>query len=172
MTTEHESPPPDGASDDARIESDPVEPRGTTLLRALEQAREQRGSPPLWDAVAARLDSEERQREIVAPMLGVLDQIRERVDDETWKLLLDYEWRSCQEIMAGVEVGLELGYDNGQAAALVAAEHVPGEAAGVLAGRLADLLGDTEAEPFDVLLTLLTSLRATVLTAREAMAGR
>ena len=53
----------------------------------LERAREQRGSPPLWDAVARRLDAEERQRDVIAPMLLLLEQIRERVDDETWGLV-------------------------------------------------------------------------------------
>ena len=146
--------------------------RHPTLLRLLEHAREQRGSPPLWDAVAARLDSEGRQRDALAPMHRLLDQIRERVDDETWGLILDFEWRSCREIMAGVEVGLDLGYSHGRTAALMDAEYVPEDAAGVLAGRLADLLGDTEAGPLDVLLTLLSSLRATVLMAREALVGQ
>jgi len=75
-----------------------------TLLRLLEGAREQRGSPPLWDAVAARLDDETRRRDVVAPMLRLLDQIHERVDDETWQLILDFEWRSSREVVTGVEV--------------------------------------------------------------------
>lgn len=133
----------------------------------LEQAREQRGSPPLWDAVARRLDAAERQRDVVAPMLRLLEQIRERVDDETWGLILDFEWRSANEIMAGVEIGLELGYDHGRASAIVATECVPGDAGNVLMGRLADLLGDTEAEYPDMLLALLATLKATVIMARS-----
>jgi len=143
-----------------------------TVLRALEHAREQRGSPSLWDQVAARLDSEDRQRDFLSPMRSVLDQIRERVDDETWSLVLDFEWRSLHEIMAGVEVGFDLGYGQGLAAARVDAPLVSGDAAEVLAGRFTDVLGDTEAGPFDVLLTLLCSLRTTVLTAREALGAQ
>lgn len=97
-----------------------------TLLRLLEGAREQRGSPPLWDAVAARLDDETRRRDVVAPMLRLLDQIHERVDDETWQLILDFEWRSSREVVTGVEVGLKLGYDHGRAAALLEAQRVLG----------------------------------------------
>ena len=143
-----------------------------TVLRALEHARERRGSRSLWDAVADRLDSEERRRNIVAPMNRLLDQIRERVDNETWRLLVDFEWRSSCEIVAGVEVGLELGYNHGRVAALVEAEPVPGDAARILAGKLADVLGDTKAGPFDVLLTLVSSLRATVMTVRGALVGQ
>ncbi|MCX4239759.1 hypothetical protein [Paraliomyxa miuraensis] len=165
MTHDNPEDPEQGATGDGG-------PRHPTLMRLLEQAREQRGSPSLWDEVAARLDSEDRERDFLTPMRGVLDQIRERVDDETWRLVLDFEWRSLSEIMAGVEVGLDLGYSHGRAAALVDAEHIPGDVAGVLAGRLTDLLGDTQAGPFDVLLTLLSSLRATVLTAREALVGQ
>lgn len=137
-----------------------------TLLRLLEGAREQRGSPPLWDAVAARLDDETRRRDVVAPMLRLLDQIHERVDDETWQLILDFEWRSSREVVTGVEVGLKLGYDHGRAAALLEAQRVPGSAARDLEGRLADLLGDTDAEYLDVLLALLGTLKATVVMAR------
>ncbi|MCX4239407.1 hypothetical protein [Paraliomyxa miuraensis] len=103
-------------------------------------------------------------------MLRLLDQIRERVDDETWGLILDFERRSSGEIMAGIEVGLELGYANGRATALVEAQHAPGHAAKMLQGRLADLLGDTEAEHFDVLLALLATLQATVVMARGGRA--
>lgn len=135
--------------------------RNPSLMRQLDQAREQRGSPPLWDAVAARFDSEDRQREFVAPMLRLLDQIRERVDDETWGLIVDFEWRSAREVMAGIEVGLELGYENGRATALVEAQSasIPGNAAQALRERLADLLGDTEAEYSDVVLALLATLQ-------------
>lgn len=85
------------------------------------------------------------------------------MDDETWRLLLDFEWRSYQEVMAAVEVGLELGYNHGRAAALVATSPIPGNAASVFAERLADFLGDTDAGPLDALLTVLTSLRANVM---------
>ncbi|MEX1361940.1 MAG: hypothetical protein AB1Z98_02375 [Nannocystaceae bacterium] len=85
----------------------------------VERAREQRGLPPLWDAVARRFDAEERQRDAITPMLLLLEKIRERVDDETWRLILDFEWRSMEEIMAGVEIGLEVGYDHGRAAAMM-----------------------------------------------------
>jgi hypothetical protein len=153
----------DGAG---RERGGPTQGGNLTLLRQLEQAREQRGSPSLWDAVAARLDAEDRQRDAVAPMLRLLDKIHERVDDETWRLILDFEWHSSREIVTGVEVGLELGYANGRAAALVEARHAPGHAAKVLQGRLADLLGDTEAEPSDVLLALVATLQAAVMTTR------
>lgn len=78
--------------DDAKEEGG-LPRRHQTLLRLLEQAREERGSPPLWDVVAARLDEENRRRDAVAPTLGLLDQIRERVDDETWGLIVDFEWQ-------------------------------------------------------------------------------
>lgn len=99
-------------------------------------------------------------------MLRLLDQIRERVDDQTWRLILDFEWRSSHEVVAGVEVGLELGYDHGRAAALVEAQAVPGDAARVLTERLADLIGDAEAEYHDVLLALVMALRAAVVMDR------
>lgn len=41
--------------------------RHQTLLRLIEQAREERGSPPLWDVVAARLDEANRQQDAVEP---------------------------------------------------------------------------------------------------------
>jgi hypothetical protein len=140
------------------------------LLRLLEQAREERGSPPLWDVVAARLDEENRRRDAVAPMLDLLDQIRERVDDETWGLIVDFEWHSSREVVTGIEIGLELGFDHGRMSALIEAEDVSGNAATVLIARLADLLGDTEAGHFDVLLALLAALRATVIAARSEQA--
>ena len=138
---------------------------GPRLVRMIEYAREQRGSPSLWDAVAVRLDAEERMREVVAPMLRLLDQIHERVDDETWRLIRDFEERCIQEIMAGVEVGLELGYDHGRATALVDTNRGSGSAANILTERFIDLVGDTDAEYLDVLLALLTTLRATVMMA-------
>ena len=111
-------------------------PGKLTLLRQLDHAREQRGSPSLWDAIAARFDSEERHRNAVAPMIHVLDQVRERVDDETWGLILDFEWRASQEVITGIEIGIELGYENGRAAALVEAQGTPGtDAAKMLQGR-------------------------------------
>lgn len=138
---------------------------GPRLVRMIEHAREQRGSPSLWDAVAVRLDAEERKRENVAPMLRALDQIRERVDDETWRLVLDFEGRCINEIMAGVEVGLELGYDHGRATALVDTNRGSGSAASVLTERFIDVVGDADAEYLDVLLALLTTIRATVMMA-------
>lgn len=147
-------------------------PHGSqTLLRLLEQAREQRGSPSLWDAVAARLDAEDRRRDVVAPMSDLLQQIQERVDDETWRLVLDLELRFSSEVMAGVEVGMELGYEHGRAAVLLDAERVPGNAARALTGRLADLLGDTEADYLDVVLALLATLEATVKMAHGGPMG-
>src|SRR5690606_24301186 len=124
------------------------------------------GSPSLWDAVAARLDAEDRWRDAVAPMSELLDQIQQRVDDETWRLVLDLELRFSSEVMAGVEVGMELGYEHGRAAVLLDAERVPGSAARTLTGRLADLLGDTEAGYLDVVLALLATLEATVKMAQ------
>lgn len=148
-------------------------PRGNrTLLRLLECAREQRGSPSLWDAVAARLDAEDRQHKVVAPMADLLHRIQERVDDTTWGLVLDFEMRFASEVMAGVEVGLELGYEHGRATALLDAERIPGSAAKALTGRLADLLGDTEADYLDVVLALLATLEATVKMARGGHGGR
>lgn len=143
-----------------------------TLLRLLECAREQRGSPSLWDAVAARLDAEDRQREVVAPMASLLHRIQERVDDTTWRLVLDFEMCFASEVMAGVEVGLELGYEHGRATALLDAERIPGSAARALTARLADLLGDTEADYLDVVLALLATLEATVKMARGGHGGR
>ena len=140
--------------------------RSHSLLRLLEQAREQRGSPPLWDAVAARLDEEDRQRDTVAQTLRLLDQIQERVDDQTWKLILDFEWRTSHELVRAVEVGLELGYDHGRTAALLHAQPGQGDAAKLLTERLADLIGDTDADHPDILLALLATLQATVTMAR------
>ena len=145
--------------------------RSQTLLRLLEQAREHRGSPSLWDAVVARLDAEDRRRDAVAPMSELLHQIQQRVDDETWRLVLDLELRFSSEVVAGVEVGMELGYEHGRAAVLLDAERVPGSAAKALTGRLADLLGDTEADYLDVILALLATLDATVKMARGGSIG-
>jgi hypothetical protein len=64
-------------------------------------------SPPLWDVVAARLDEANRQQDAVAPMLEILDKVRERVDDETWGLIVDFEWHSSREVVTGIEIGLE-----------------------------------------------------------------
>jgi len=85
--------------------------RRHTLLHLLEHAREQRGSPPLWDAVVALLDEEDRRRDAVTATLALLERIRERVDDQTWQLVLDFERHASQEVLGAVEVGLELGYD-------------------------------------------------------------
>lgn len=98
-------------------------------------------------------------------MLEILDKIRERVNDETWGLIVDFEWHSSREVVTGIEIGLELGFDHGRMSALIEAEDVSGKAAKVLIARLADLLGDTEAGHFDVLLALVTALRATVMAA-------
>jgi hypothetical protein len=141
--------------------------RSHTLLRLLEQAREQRGSPPLWDAVAARLDEEDRRRDTVGPMLHLLDQIHERVDDQTWQLILDFERRTSHEIVSCVEVGLELGYDHGRTSALMQAQPGQGKATKVLTERLADLLGDAEADYLEILMALIATLGATVMMARE-----
>ena len=119
--------------------------RRHTLLRLLEQAREQRGSPPLWDAVAARLDEEDRRGNTVAAALALLERIRERVDDQTWQLILDFEHHTSHEVVSGVEVGFELGYDHGRTTALLQAQPGQGDAGKVLTERLAELLGDTDA---------------------------
>lgn len=159
---------PHACDEDRTVAAAEARPRGNqTLLRLLEQAREQRGSPPLWDAVSARLDEEDRRLDVMSPLLRLLDRIRERVDDQTWQLILDFEWRSSQGIVAGVEVGLALGYDHGRAAALVEAQRAPSKAAKALAGRLADLLGDTDAEPHDVLLAFVDALRIAVTMGRR-----
>jgi len=100
--------------------------RRPTLLRLLEQAREERGSPLLWDAVVARLDELDRQRDAVSSSLRLLDQIRERVDDQTWQLVLDFERHAGHDVLSGVETGLELGYHHGKAAALLQAQQGPG----------------------------------------------
>jgi len=94
-------------------------------------------------------------------MLDLLDQIRERVDDETWGLIVDFEWRSSREVVTGIEIGLELGFNHGRTSAVVEAEDVSGNAATVLVARLADLPGDTEAGHVDVLLARVAALRAT-----------
>lgn len=142
-----------------------------TLLRLLERAREERGSPSMWDAVAARLDAEDRQRKVVAPMSDLLHRIQERVDDTTWGLVLELEMHFASEVMAGVETGIELGYEHGRAMALLDAERVPGNAARALTGRLADLLGDTEADYLDVVLALLATLETTVKMAHGGPRG-
>lgn len=141
--------------------------RRPTLLRLLEQAREERGSPPLWDAVVARLDERDRRRNAIAPVLRLLDQIRERVDDQTWKLVLDFEWHASQEVLGAVEVGLELGYDHGRTAVLLQAQPGQGDGAKVLTDRLADLLGDADAEYPDIILALVATLQATVRMAHD-----
>lgn len=159
---EHDYGPRDGSPPGDR---EPLR-RSHTLLRLLEQGREQRGSPPLWDAVAARLDEEDRRCDSVASMLRLLDQIHERVDDQTWQLILDFEWRTSHEIVSGVEVGLELGYDHGRTSALMQAQPGQGNGAKVLTEQLADLLGDTDADYPDILMALIATLRATVMMAR------
>lgn len=50
--------------------------------------------------------------------------------------------------------------------ALVEADDVSGNAATVLVTRLADLLGDTGAGHFDVMLALVAAFRATVIEGR------
>ncbi|MEN8184844.1 MAG: hypothetical protein ABFS46_20170 [Myxococcota bacterium] len=100
----------------------------------------------------------------------MLDKIRERVDNETWGLIVDFEWRSSREVVTGIEIGLELGFDHGRMSALmeVETEDVPGKAATALVARLADLLGDTEAGHHDVLLALVTALRAVAAQGEKA----
>jgi hypothetical protein len=67
---------------------------------------------------------------------------------------VDFEWHSSREVVTGIEIGLELGFDHGRTSALIEAqaEDVSGNAATALVVRLADLLGDTEAGHFDVVL--------------------
>jgi hypothetical protein len=57
------------AGDDDAEEEGGLPRRHQTLQRLLEQAREEWGSPPLWDVVAARLDEGNRRRDAVARML-------------------------------------------------------------------------------------------------------
>ena len=101
----------------------------------------------------------------MAPRLDLLDRIRERVDAETWGLLVDFEWGSAREVVTGIEIGLELGFDHGQMSVLMEAQagDVSGPAATALLARLADLLGHTEAGYHEVLLALIAALRATVV---------
>ncbi|MEX1363060.1 MAG: hypothetical protein AB1Z98_08035 [Nannocystaceae bacterium] len=99
-------------------------------------------------------------------MTQLLDQIRERVDEQTWSLILDLELRAGLEVSRGAQIGLELGYERGRAAALVKAEGMPGHGASALDSRLADLLADTSSDYPDVMLALLAALRATVTMAR------
>ncbi|MEM9454553.1 MAG: hypothetical protein AAGF11_10265 [Myxococcota bacterium] len=157
---EHEEIAPDGGDDGWSLRS-----HQRSWSTRIERAREQRGSPPLWDAVARRLDAKERQRDVIAPMLRLLEQIRGRVDEDTWRLVRDFEWRSSNEIMTGVEIGLELGYDHGRVTTLMAAESVPDGEGNVLLRRLGDLLGDTEAEYSEILFALIATLKAAVIMA-------
>lgn len=123
----------------------------------------------MWDAVTARLDEEDRRRDAVAATLTLLDRIRERVDDQTWQLILDFERHASQEVVSGVEVGLELGYDHGRTTALLHAQPGQGGAAKVLTERLADLLGDTDADYPAIILALVATLQATVKMAHEGV---
>lgn len=115
--------------------------------------------------MAARQDEDDRRRDVVAPMLRLLDEIRGRVDEETWKLILDFEWRSSQDVVTGVEVGLELGYGHGRAAALVDGQDVP-DAARVLTERLVDVIADARAGFLDVMLALVATLQTVVAMGR------
>lgn len=134
MTTEPESPAPEGSS--------------------------------LREAIYARLEADELQCVTVAPMAELLEQIRERVDRKTWKLVLELERRAGLELTAGVEIGLELGYERGRTAALVEDQRGSGTATGALRRKLADLLADTSSEYPDVMLALLAALQATLAMAR------
>jgi hypothetical protein len=151
------------ADEPAQSPGDREPRRRPTLLRLLEQGREERGSPPLWDAVVARLDEQDRRRNAVAPALRLLDQIHERVDDQTWQLVLDFERHACHEVLSGVGTGLELGYHHGKAAALLQAQQGPGGKAKGLAERFADLLGDTDAGYEEILMALVTTLQVAVM---------
>lgn len=120
----------------------------------------------IWEAIHARLDGEQHRGVFVAPMANLLDQLRERVDDQAWTLILDLEMRAGLEVMTGVQIGLELGYERGRAAALVETQREPDDATQGLRGRLVELLGDTSIEYPDVMLALLAALQATVTMAR------
>lgn len=124
----------------------------------------------LREAIYARLEAEEQRQVLVPPMDEILGRIRERVDGETWKLVLELERRAGLEATTGVEVGLELGYERGRTAALVEARRRPGSATGVLRRRLADLLADSSVDYPDVMLALLGALEATVAMARGEQA--
>ncbi|MEX1361810.1 MAG: hypothetical protein AB1Z98_01695 [Nannocystaceae bacterium] len=43
-------------------------------------------------------------------MTQLLGQIRERVDGQTWSLILDLELRAGLEVSRGAQIGLELGW--------------------------------------------------------------
>lgn len=120
----------------------------------------------IWEAIHARLDGEQHRGVFVAPMTNLLDQLRERVDDEAWTLILDLELRAGLEVMTGVQIGLELGYERGRAAALVEIQRVPGDATNALRRRLVELIGDTSIDYPDVMLALLDALQVTVTMAR------
>jgi hypothetical protein len=111
----------------------------------------------------ARLDEQDRRHDAVAPTLRLLDQIHERVDDQTWQLVLDFERHACHEVLSGVETGLELGYHHGKAAALLQAQQAHGGKAKGLAERFADLLGDTDAGYEEILVALVTTLQVAVM---------
>lgn len=123
----------------------------------------------IWEAIRARLEGEQHRGVFVAPMASLLDQLQERVNDETWALILDLELRAGLEVMAGVQVGLELGYERGRAAALVEAQHVPNDATNALKEKLVDLLGDTSIGYLDMMAALLAALQATVTMARRGL---
>lgn len=121
----------------------------------------------IWEAIDARLDGDEHRRLYVAPLSSLLDQVRERVDDETWRLILEIEQRAGQEVMAGTQIGLEMGYERGRAMALMEAQGVPGTATSGPAGKLADLLADPTVDYPDAILSLLAALQAMVEMARS-----
>lgn len=126
----------------------------------------------IWEAIRARLEGEQHRGVFVAPMARLLDQLQERVDGETWALILDLELRAGLEVMAGAQIGLELGYERGRAAALVEAQHVPNDATTALKERLVDLLGDTSIGYHDMMAALLAALHATVTMARGGLPER
>ncbi|MEX1367253.1 MAG: hypothetical protein AB1Z98_29270 [Nannocystaceae bacterium] len=99
-------------------------------------------------------------------MARLLEQLRDRVDDRTWSLILDLELRAGLEVSTAVEIGLELGYERGRAAALMDDPNGPGRTSSALADKLAELLADTSIDYPDVMLALLSALRATVTTAQ------
>lgn len=121
----------------------------------------------IWEAIDARLDGDEHRNLYVAPLAKLLDQIRERVDDETWSLVLEIELRAGQEVMAGTQIGLEVGYERGRATALLESQGVPGTETSGLLGRLADQLADPTVDYPDLVLSLIAALKAAAAMARS-----
>lgn len=121
----------------------------------------------IWEAIEARLDGDEHRGLYVAPLAELLDEVRKRVDDETWSLVLQIEQRAGQEVMAGAEIGLEMGYERGRATALLHAQGVPGTATSGTLAKLADQLADPTVDYPDLVEALIAALQAMAAMARS-----